>query len=402
MVIFAWPMMLGFAGVVGAAGVWALWRGTRGVEKVSSTKLWEGLVETAAGGKRRAVDPVWLMVLIAAVLAGVGLAGPGWRSGGEDVPKVKVIWAMRSLRGELPEMFVRVENAEKLATPLSVEYFPDGDAEPWPAGLASVGESIPDPMHGAILHPTMRPEVRKISVRLHSGRDVVAVATFTRPERAPFGLMTQTGKGLGIDGALYRVFSVNPAARVNDATVSPRVLLVNDPKFDLGGVGADTLVVALPETGLPGVKVGGMFKADVAPVVVDMPSFVKLDRVRVMGAREAELTSEWKVAARVEGKAWVATRRFVGGPMVVWLGSMPNTESDWPGDSSFPIYFVDLLEQTFPGKSGAGSGVEDWMVKEVGVQKAGGKVVPLAGWLGAVAIMLLVGASGLLLRRGRR
>ncbi|MCL2648023.1 MAG: BatA domain-containing protein [Phycisphaerales bacterium] len=118
MLIFAWPMMLGVAGGVAALGMLALWRGERGRQRVSSTKLWEGLVETAAGGKRRAMDPVWVMIFAGALLGTLAAAGPGWqmkKTGGGAAMEMHVEWSVRSVGGRGgggdPGLFLRVLKA---------------------------------------------------------------------------------------------------------------------------------------------------------------------------------------------------------------------------------------------------------------------------------------------------
>jgi len=412
MIVFAWPMMLGVAGGVAALGVLALWRGERGRQWVSSTKLWAGLVDMAAGGKRRSIDPVWLMIFAGAVLGTLAASGPGWQVE-RTSPKVDVEWSVRSVGGGEPKLFVRIPQAAEDGR-LSVTYYGPDDRRGFTLGGGMAAGVVIDPLTsedgqegGGVVRVQVCLTERPLSVPLidrflpvHSRERVLCEAKFRRPVGGTFGLLTQTGRGLRADPALWRVFAVNPAARPNDARADRKVLLVNDPAFDVGRVGDNVLIVATGQTRLPGVVLGGTVKGGEVEQVggVNLPTFVRLDRVKVDQLQEATLSEEWEVLAKVDGRPWLATRKFAG-TIVIWLASQPSR--DWAMDSSFPIFFSDLLARTFPmgGEGVGGLGIQEWAKEEIEVAKPEERVVGLARWLGVLAMVLLLAGSGLLLRR---
>jgi len=273
---------------------------------------------------------------------------------------------------------------------------------------------------GLVLAPPTSEEGQAVWVRLRGRGGAKAVAKFKRPVGETFGLLTQTGRGLKIDPALWRVFALSAAARPNDPppTMAERkVLLVNDPEFDVERMaegGDQTLVVATGKTRLPGVVLDGERVGGKVERVNGgrLPVFVRMDRVKVLEMQDATLSKEWEVLAEVDGKAWLAMRKFQtgggtdkgGGVTVVWLGSEPS--QDWAMDSSFPVFFADLLAKTFP-VDGGGGGIQEWGKEEIkemgenGGASSGGRVVGFSRWLGGMAILLLLGGSSLLLRRAR-
>jgi len=394
MLIFTWPMMLTVAGGVVALGVLALWRGERGRQWVSSTKLWAGLVDVAAGGKRRAIDPVWLMIFAGAVLGALAASGPGWRSG-EVLPKVDVEWSVRSVGSGEPRLFVEASHGvvvEALRPPPS---------------------SVVVEVAGPLFDPPTCDDGQVVHMRVREGDRVVREAKFRRPVGGAFGLLTQTGRGLRIDPALWRVFAINPAAKPNDARTDRKVLLVNDPAFDITQVRDNTLVVATGQTRLPGVQLGEKMKVDGSVERMDvggLPAFVRLDRVKIDQLQSATLSEDWAVLAKVDGRSWLAMRQLEprdgnpglsrsNGVTVIWLALQPS--QDWAMDSSFPIFFADLLARTFSvgGGADAGRDIHEWAKEEMLVAWPAERVVGFSRWLGGLAIVLLLGGSVLLLRR---
>jgi hypothetical protein len=108
----------------------------------------------------------------------------------------------------------------------------------------------------------------------------------------------------------------------------------------------------------------------------------------------------------------LATRRMPASPaaggrgaMLVWLGSLPNKETDWPMDSSFPLYFADLLATAFPAADTAGQSICDWSATSyTSSNEAASQLhttVQLSTPVVVVAIVSLLVAMSLLIGRTR-
>jgi hypothetical protein len=388
MLLFSTPALLALAPVVAALGLWTLLRGRHRAQPVSSTRLWQNLAGEASGARSRKVDPLWLLVFLAAVFTALALPGPRWQSGRslQDLPSAKVEWAVRSLADNPPSLFLKITEPHHLAATLRLE--------PSQQHVATA-----DAIHGLTL-----PLPTEIStLRLFSDHALLAAATFTRPDRPPFALLTRAAPGRAVDPALYRVFAINPAAVVGNVLIHPAVLLVDDPKFTLNDISPDTLVIGAPDTPLPGITLGPSFKPAAPPVSVAMPKFVQLASVQVTTATQATLTADWTIAATLDNHPFLATRRLApNGPTLVWLASRPVADTNWPLNRSFVLYFSDLLARTFPTDTQSNGRALDWRREDLPPATLHPPaVVGLTAPLGAAAIVLLAAAALMLAWRGR-
>jgi Aerotolerance regulator N-terminal len=341
--IFTFPWLLGVVPVVAVVGGWGILRAGRRTVVVSSTRLWAGLLGEGAVRRRR-VDWVLVMLLMAAILGGLALAGPGWRRGEVDRPSVRVQGSVRSTVRET-QLFLQLKEPHRLPAQLSVEV----SGENQPRSMA-----VGDLLEGQAL--TLAP-ADAYTVTVKAGEEPLGVLTFAKPVAPPFGLMTEVSVGRPIDPELYRVFAVQAGARVADPTVRPAVVLVDAVTLDVSKVGADSLVVLLADTPAPGIDLGGKiaFSGDGAtPVAENLPAFVDLRHVRVRAARAATLSAEWKTLVSVEGHALVAVRRMgTEGPTICWVGANVSAETTWGADPSFVMCFAEVLGKTLPvGKAG--------------------------------------------------
>jgi hypothetical protein len=349
--------------------------------------LWQGLNEEASGGRRRTIDPVWFMILVGAVLLALAISGPAWRSG--DRPDAaQVEWSVRSIADGDPEPFVRVHCKDGIA---QIDDVPNSQFQI----QHGVGEKIV-PVHASD---------GKLHLRLRVAGDVVAEADFVRPRVGDFGLLTQTGAGGNVDPELWRVFAIQPGVKPRDARQERSVLLVDDSTFDPAGLAPRTLVILSARTKVDGITTEGMLdQKGTAPTNVAMPSFVRLERVKVVRAMDATLSPAWKVVAQIAGHPWIAERRFgqqgQSGPTVVWMASRPTGESDWATDSSFVVYFSELMGRAL-GTSNAN--IQNWVQRPAIFSDvmARPRVIGLSWPLAALAVAALVGGMALLVRRAR-
>ena len=397
MLEFAAPIWLSIPAAVGALGVWALWRGQRRRRAVSSLRLWRGL-EGAGSAKRRVLDPLWVLVLAAGMLAGLAWAGPRWESGAMPAPRLEVTWAVRSVGGAGDgtgggtEAWVRCGNAGGAAT-LSI------NGMERPVGEADLRQGVALPVTGDAQG--------RVRLELRAGH-ALARATFTHPGGAPaFGLLEIAGSGAGIDPALRRVFGVQPNMRAGDPTVHPRVLLVNDPQVRAEDLEEADLVIGQGASALPGILPGAEVKGEWAAQVEGgsgfaWPAFVSLKDVHVRTMREAVISADWRIVATAGGKPWIAVREMPRGDgskaLWVWLASSPWTDSDWVKDPGFVLFFAEMEQRAFGGEARP---YVDWMRLPDAVTPHAAAPVELARYVGVAGVGLLLGAMLWFVRRAR-
>jgi hypothetical protein len=396
-------MWLWAAAVVGLAGVWALWRSRRRGRNVSSLKLWRDLTVAGGARRRRRIDPLWVLVLAAAVLAAGALAGPTWVVG--ERPTVGVQWAVRSVGAGGPtEAWVHVPQADD-----GMQLLVNGAVQRATGSALRRGMALAVASEGA-----------RVNLELQVRNEVLATGEFVRPAGAgrEFGLVTHAVDG-AIDAALERAFQVQPGVRVGDPSVRPVVLLINAPHVQDEELAGAALVVAEPRTALPGIHLGPRvaapgdgWKPEVAAGAasgdegISWPRFVNLQEVRVKAVRDAQLSAEWRVLARVAEHPWVAVREVPwkdGGKGVwVWLGSEPLAETNWPREAGFVVFYGEVSRQALgnsAGEAAAGEAVtwEQLPSKPV----AAAREVGLQWALGVAGMGLLAGAVAWQVGRGR-
>jgi hypothetical protein len=338
------------------------------------------------------IDPLWVLVLAAGMLAGVALAQPRWVRGNLP-PRLAVTWAVRSTRGTggVTEAWVRCPDATN-ATVLLV----NGTAR-------SVNSSD---LHNGLALPLTAGPGGRVMLELRSG-GALAKETFTNPGVPPFGLLEIAASGAGIDPALRRVFTVQANVRAGDPTVQPRVLLVNDPKVRAEDLEGADLVIAQPATPLPGITAGATVEGQWMPRVesgsgIAWPAFVSLKDVHVRRMCEAVVSGDWRVIATADGKPWIAVREIprvgAGKVMWVWLASSPLTDTDWVKDPGFVLFFAEMQQRELGGEAAA---ISDWTrLPEADNSDAAG-AVELVPYVGVAGIALLVGAMVWFVRRAR-
>lgn len=401
------PAWLWVSGAAVAAGGWALLSGHRRVRAVSSVRLWEGLGVHAGETARRRVDPVWLLVFLALVLAGLGLARPVWRvREGVSKPLFTMTWAVRSLRQrgmpEQTELFVRAPQGILLPSG-KLTLSADGDFKSTTAKELQAGATL-----------LLSQGKEDVTAILKSGRRTIAWAAFAPPAGGrPSAFFKITGHDLAIDPALARVFAVRPGAEEGNAGAEHGVALINDPDFSMSALpGNAVLVIAEPRTPLPGLVPGERVTADGAGwKLVAAPNraedFVEgVAGVRVSAMRRAQMDSNWNVLATANGLPWLAARQWSppeSGRKIelLWLASEPAAETTWPKFASFVIFFGSWTDRSIDAEAAAPDPFLDWRQLRAPSPASPHESRDLADGFGGLSAILAVMAAGWFLWRGR-
>ena len=418
-------------------GVVALWRGRHYRQRVSSTLLWQGLASEAAGAKSRLIDPLWALILAAALLAALALPHPVVQLGAEDhVPRVETVLQMRALPGgSTAELYVRAVAQENLGSACRLEIAADDGAKSLPVITRDL---TPAQLAAGILVPGI-PASGRCEIRLRSGSRLAATWSLEKVTRPPYAVLA-----IGpVSPALQRVMALQPGAVVGDAAIRPAVYLIDDPGFSPGQIAASpgSVIVASARTPLEGITfldapatgaataaTSSTGNAATAPVGI-VPQFagnsplvemapghpIPLGDVRVFHYRPISLSSDWTPLITVDQHPWLAVRRGpsgggVGGGDVLWVylaSELVPRETNWATDLSFIIFFSNLAAQV--GHSGSvpidGAGVQEWQIKAqagAGVAALPPRRYDLAPALATAAVVLVVAATALFVRRGRR
>ncbi len=370
--------MLLAAGGAAVAGAWAVWRGHRQARRVPTLRFWVDGAAVAPG--RRKLDPLWVIVALAAVLAGGALARPAWRPAAAAIPWGRFRINLRAMpsppAGVLASSEAWIQLVDGQSLPDKLTLTADSDAARIALPTVALRRGI------AIALPRWAGDTQRL--RIMAGPHLVAEAAFAVPLTPRFIVRTISAPGRTIDPALARVFAVQPGAARGDASgdsTLPMVLLVNDPSFPTSSepLTAAQLIVAMGPSALPGIEV-----LDAQPVALpagmhpvpapgaDLPVWVHFDDVEVRAAVRVRLSEAWQVLAKVDGRPWLA-RRAASGPtsskaLWLWLGSSPAAQSNWVAEPSFVSFFTDILRQalipvaTAPAAALSAGGVEDWQV----------------------------------------
>ncbi len=89
---------------------------------------------------------------------------------------------------------------------------------------------------------------------------------------------------------------------------------------------------------------------------------------------------------------------------MIWLASHPTTETDWPKDPSFVLFFAEMARQALAQETTSSSRFTDWQpLQESNTTspQSPPTIYPLTPYLGIAAILLLVSATLLLAARTR-
>ncbi len=420
MLIFAAPIALTAVAAVAALGIAALWRGRRMVRKVSHISLWRD--SFAESPQRRRLDPLWLLVFVAALLAAAALASPAWIGpGNPDMPRAEVTCAARSLRSspatnERVDVYITISHENHLPETLTLGINGKDYSVPLASRRGGYRETLPRPAAG---------EAVKVSLR--ADNTILYEQTFTRPALAdgqPFALLKQVGPQSSIDPALERIFRVQPNVRRDDPLVRPAVLLVNDPAFQLSPTTGPLLVIAQPATPLPGITLGPWrgapadspgFTPRIALTgpkpLFSWPNWAHLDSTRIRRLREAVLSLEWQVLATVDSLPWIAIRARPSEntnprTILVWLASDPAVDTNWPQDPRFVALFAEMATTLVSGgeETAPRSRIIEWQpanpptVLESTTQPPIHFQIPLA----ITSACLFLAAAGWFLLRNRR
>jgi len=409
MLLFAAPLWLGVSGAAALAGAWALLSGHKRVRGVSSVRLWKGLGEQAGPiSRRRWVDPVWLLLFLALVSAGIGLGQPEWQAAEVHRRRqIAVTWALRSLRQagapEQTELFVRA--AEGAVVPKGSLFLEANDEH-----RQITADEL---QRGTTL--LLRHARGDVEARLGLSRSTAAMATFERPPAGsrPMGLFKLAGPGLNIDPALARVFAVRPGADEGNAAADDGVVLVNDPAFSLATVPENaTLVIAEPQTPLPGLVPGERLTADSAgwkPTAAAnrAEDFVQgIVDVRISAMRAAALDATWSILATADGRPWLAARAWsppgsTRKISLLWLASEPAAETNWPKFASFVVFFGAWTDRALDAGQSAPAPFVNWKQLPDPPPDPPVPARSISGWFAALSALLALAAAWRFLARGR-
>lgn len=394
MLLFTFPVLLLVPAAAGLLGIWSLLRGQRRSRPVSSLRLWRELIPRASSARSRRFDPLWLLVFLAAVLAGLALAGPRWVS---PVPKLlPVTWSIRSTATS-SEAWIQadVDNATLLVN-------------------GTVQSPGPNDLRNGVAIPVSPDSAGGIHLELQTATGRAAASFRQQPLDRPFGLIELASTGDPIDPMLHRVFAIQPGAHLSDPTVRPRVLLVSvaAPQEELAD--AD-LVIALPSAALPGITPGARVEhpatatapwtpapAERANGAAAWPAIVPLKDLHITAVRQATFDNTWQVAAEVptsQGTLPIVLVRSVSKPasqtaLWVWLASAPTAETDWFKSPGFVVYFMQLQQRAF----GMPAAPAAW-IGEPEPARESRAPMNLQPWLATAAVVLLACATVWFLRR---
>ncbi len=274
MLLFATPLWLWALAAVTALGTWALWRGRNRSRPIPSIRLWQGLTETASTRRRR-VDPVWLMMFIAALLAAAALAEPAWTGHSPvDLPSARMQWSIRSLgtpaSPTATEARVRLLDGIHLPEHLILAIETDADSE-------QQTPALPQLQRGMLL--TLPPSAMRATLSLRAQNASATTPPFAQQSFVlpaigqPFALL---GAPFG-DPALQRVFAIQPRARPDDPTLEHTVLLLSDPAAApsaLAALQGPALIIAAPEVPLPGLTPGDPLSTATSPPSPPPPQYL--------------------------------------------------------------------------------------------------------------------------------
>jgi hypothetical protein len=383
---------------IAVVGAWSLWRGQKRQRPISSLRLWRDLMPGQTARRSRRLDPLWLLVLLAGVLAAAALAGPRWV---RAVPgRLDVRWSIRTVPGTA-----------------HAEAWVEARAEDGELRINGVGQKVSGPSLAKGMPVPVMPDAQgKVRLELQTAQGRAA-AMF---EPRTFGLIERSTPEAPMDPLLRRVFAVQSAARPG-LSIHPCVLLVSAPSISPEDLAGADLVIALPTAVLPGLVPGASTQrtASASPAspngwtpqpapgsgvtgLAAWPSMVPLNDVHVTAARRVVADGAWQPAAVLpvgaqEVLPWVLMRQppaaAGAAPLWVWLASMPTTETDWFKSPGFVVYFMHLLEQSL--------GRFDEWIAHAEPLAPGDLPIQLAPWLGAAAIGMIVIAVGWLLVRTR-
>ncbi len=146
---------------------------------------------------------------------------------------------------------------------------------------------------------------------------------------------------------------------------------------------------------------------------------ISLQDVRVFRYRRVGLSADWTALMTIDGQPWVALRRDVPsggggkgagrGDAVTWVylaSEIAPAETNWLGDPSFVIFFSNLVGQLGqPGAAAFGGRVQEWQMKALavsGMAPAAARRYGVAPYLAGAAVVLVLLAAGLFVRRGSR
>lgn len=385
--------LLAVPAVVAALGALALWRGRRGVMRVSSTRLWAGLESAASGTKKRALDPVWLLVVMAATLAGLALPGVQWQQHANDLPSADVLVTVRS--AATTQAFVRVREVRHVREPVQV--VADGRLIGTPT-LEELARGVTVDVPAA---------TDKLQLELRTADAALATRQFVREVTPPFGVLT-VGRP---NAALLRAFRVHASARLDDATVRPIVLLADEASFALDPEERDVLVITCGRATPAGVDRR-------APTTQPKPNSPKLTstallnadalaNVRIAAATPLKADGSWRVLAETSVGPWLLHQRDASRNVTrVHFASVPGAETDWPAYPSFVIFCARLLEEVNPPRHGDAIGWRDVTPPTVATPVAPAHALTPYFVVGAiacavVAVLALLGRSRTVQDSGR-
>ena len=385
---------------VAVLGALALWRSRHNVQRVSSTRLWQGLSAAAGGAPARSLDPLWMLLLAAAVLATLALARPAWQTRRPAAPApLPVELAIRGISGEVhAELFVRMPGEPRSLDSLTLDVHAGDVARTYPVDSAAA-------QRGLVLKDI--PAAAIISITAHT-RSARATYTFTRNTAQPFALL----RGGAPMQPLERVMLLQPGARSDTATLRPAVWLIDDPQFRAADFdpGLQSVVIVSRRTPVEGISSAGppiARPAGITPQIAaqsPLLASVSLQEVRVLTWSKATLSPAWTVLATNDGDPWLAARTDPQSRVLwIWIGSeLAPTSTNWPLDPSFVVFFTNVAAHLRQGDAYAGR-VVDW-VRQAQAKgtpaNAEARIYPLGTALLALAGIMILGVMVLLARRG--
>ncbi len=347
---------------IAAIGVITLWRGRHNVQPISSTWLWQGLTEAAGTSRARSLDPLWMLLLLAALLAALALARPVWMVHAAATPAPPLpLMSIRGLAGDPhAQLFIRWPSDASTRTALTLEIKSDANTLNIPLTAVALQQ-------GATL--TAIPASESISVAVHNG-SVVSTCHFQRHDALPFAIL-RTGAPMP---ALERIMALQSGAHSDDTTLRPALWLIDDPTFNEStfNPGPQSVVIISPRTPIAGITPEpilpssstspatqaqglqslGLIVPDMTPQLAaqsPLLNSVSFQDVHIHHFTPAKISSAWTILATVVDHPWLAMRTD-SQTLYIWQAStLSPADTNWPLDPSFVIFFTNVaahLRQT--------------------------------------------------------
>ncbi len=381
MLQFMAPMWLWLLPAMLALGLMFLLRQSSRGAVVPTIYFWTPDVAASAAARGRRIDPLWALLLAAALVAALAAAQPQWKPSAATVkPTLAARLAMARAPGsKTAELFLRerpqAPGASAGAAPqchLRLESAP-GRKPPWrrqfllPKKFWRVGTVVAG-----------LPAARRMRATLMAPGYAHETFLLTRKTRPAFALLS-----IGRPGRfLLRAFSVQPGAAVDNLRLRPRIVLVDRRRFSLSSAGHPAAVVASGRTPLPGLAFSGgqpvRLTKGISPQKTGGAGALRAVHFRHVAVRRywnVIPDKHWRVLAAVAGHPWLLERSASpapsrGGATLYYIGSKLSTHwTNLARRSALVILAANMVRRARAapngGSGGRTVGIQTWTTRQI-------------------------------------